>query len=105
MQAVALVRNDIPKTIPTSLTEAIHQQQIQHQQQQIQQQQQQIQQQQQQQQIQQQQQQQMQQQIQQQQQQQPNTTTANIPQDIAIMSDNDLISYINPSCFDQGTLF
>lgn len=44
-----------------------------------------------------------QQQHQMQQQQQPiSTTTANIPQDIAIMSDNDLISYINPSCFDQG---
>lgn len=35
----------------------------------------------------------------------PNTTTSgstNIPQDIATMSDNDLIRYINPSCFDQG---
>lgn len=29
-------------------------------------------------------------------------TTGNIPQDLTIMSDNDLISYINPSCFDQG---
>lgn len=39
-------------------------------------------------------------------QQQPNTTTAaNIPQDIAIMSDNDLIRYINPSCFDQGEFY
>lgn len=38
----------------------------------------------------------------------PNTTTAsttNIPQDIATMSDNDLIRYINPSCFDQGKWF
>lgn len=26
----------------------------------------------------------------------------NIPQDLTIMSDNDLIRYINPSCFDQG---
>lgn len=37
----------------------------------------------------------------------PITTTAgstNIPQDIATMSDNDLIRYINPSCFDQGEL-
>lgn len=30
--------------------------------------------------------------------------TGNIPPDLAIMSDHDLISYINPSCFDQGTL-
>lgn len=29
--------------------------------------------------------------------------TGNIPPDLATMSDNDLISYINPSCFDQGT--
>lgn len=29
--------------------------------------------------------------------------TGNIPPDLAIMSDHDLISYINPSCFDQGT--
>lgn len=37
--------------------------------------------------------------------QQPTTTTANFPQEITTMSDNDLISYINPSCFDQGMLF
>ncbi|XP_037029005.1 nuclear factor of activated T-cells 5 isoform X2 [Bradysia coprophila] len=30
----------------------------------------------------------------------PNTTTTSIPQELTIMSDNDLISYINPSCFD-----
>lgn len=37
----------------------------------------------------------------------PITTTAstNIPQDITTMSDNDLIRYINPSCFDQGKWF
>lgn len=29
--------------------------------------------------------------------------TGNIPPDLTIMSDHDLISYINPSCFDQGT--
>lgn len=29
------------------------------------------------------------------------TKTAPIP-DLTTMSDNDLISYINPSCFDQG---
>lgn len=33
---------------------------------------------------------------------QPTTATGTIPQDIATMSDHDLISYINPSCFDQG---
>ncbi len=32
----------------------------------------------------------------------PNTTTTSIPQELTIMSDNDLISYINPSCFDTG---
>jgi len=33
---------------------------------------------------------------------QPQQPTTNaIPQDITTMSDNDLISYINPSCFDQ----
>lgn len=26
-----------------------------------------------------------------------------IPPDLTTMSDHDLISYINPSCFDQGT--
>lgn len=30
--------------------------------------------------------------------------TGNIPQDLTIMSDNDLIRYINPSCFDQVQL-
>lgn len=35
----------------------------------------------------------------------PNTTTASIPQELTIMSDNDLISYINPSCFDTGKWF
>lgn len=30
--------------------------------------------------------------------------TGNIPPDLATMSDHDLISYINPSCFDQGTI-
>lgn len=30
------------------------------------------------------------------------TTTGPFTQDITTMSDNDLISYINPSCFDQG---
>lgn len=34
--------------------------------------------------------------------QQPTTNANTIPQDITTMSDNDLISYINPSCFDQG---
>ncbi|GAB0094422.1 NFAT [Sergentomyia squamirostris] len=34
--------------------------------------------------------------------QQPTTGTTTIPQEIATMSDHDLISYINPSCFDQG---
>lgn len=29
-------------------------------------------------------------------------TNGNIP-DLTTMSDNDLIRYINPSCFDQGT--
>lgn len=29
--------------------------------------------------------------------------TGNIPPDLTTMSDHDLISYINPSCFDQGT--
>lgn len=45
--------------------------------------------------------------IQTQQPQQPTTNANAIPQDITTMSDNDLISYINPSCFDQGkrTLF
>ncbi|XP_059619385.1 nuclear factor of activated T-cells 5 isoform X2 [Phlebotomus argentipes] len=33
--------------------------------------------------------------------QQPTTGTTTIPQEIATMSDHDLISYINPSCFDQ----
>lgn len=28
-----------------------------------------------------------------------------LPQDITTMSDHDLISYINPSCFDQGAGF
>lgn len=31
---------------------------------------------------------------------QPTTTTGTIPQDIATMSEHDLISYINPSCFE-----
>lgn len=35
----------------------------------------------------------------------PNTTTTSIPQELTIMSDNDLISYINPSCFDTGKWF
>lgn len=30
-------------------------------------------------------------------------TTGTIPPDLTTMSDHDLISYINPSCFDQGT--
>lgn len=30
------------------------------------------------------------------------STTGNIPPDLTTMSDHDLISYINPSCFDQG---
>lgn len=30
------------------------------------------------------------------------TTATTIPQEITTMSDQDLISYINPSCFDQG---
>lgn len=42
---------------------------------------------------------------QQQQQQQPTTTTNAIPQELTTMSDNDLLSYINPSCFDQGKYF
>lgn len=29
--------------------------------------------------------------------------TGTIPPDLTTMSDHDLISYINPSCFDQGT--
>lgn len=32
----------------------------------------------------------------------PTTTPATIPQEIATMSDNDLISFINPNAFDQG---
>lgn len=32
----------------------------------------------------------------------PATQQGGIPQDITTMSDHDLISYINPSCFDQG---
>lgn len=36
--------------------------------------------------------------------QQPTTGTTTIPQEIATMSDHDLISYINPSCFDQGMI-
>lgn len=31
--------------------------------------------------------------------------SARLPQDITAMSDHDLISYINPSCFDQGMTF
>lgn len=31
--------------------------------------------------------------------------TGRLPQDITAMSDHDLISYINPSCFDQGMTF
>lgn len=31
---------------------------------------------------------------------QPTTQTGTIPQDIATMSEHDLISYINPSCFE-----
>lgn len=31
-----------------------------------------------------------------------NTAPATIPQEIATMSDNDLISFINPNAFDQG---
>lgn len=31
------------------------------------------------------------------------STTGTIPPDLTTMSDHDLISYINPSCFDQGT--
>lgn len=33
-------------------------------------------------------------------------TTGTIPSDLplSMMSDHDLISYINPSCFDQGTI-
>lgn len=31
--------------------------------------------------------------------------TSRLPQDITAMSDHDLISYINPSCFDQGMAF
>lgn len=30
-------------------------------------------------------------------------TTGTLPPDLTTMSDHDLISYINPSCFDQGT--
>lgn len=29
-------------------------------------------------------------------------TTTTIPQEIATMSEHDLISYINPQCFEQG---
>lgn len=32
-------------------------------------------------------------------------TVANIPQELTIMSDNDLLRYINPSCFDTGTFY
>lgn len=36
----------------------------------------------------------------------PNVVSnARLPQDITAMSDHDLISYINPSCFDQGMAF
>lgn len=31
---------------------------------------------------------------------QPTTQTGTIPQDITTMSEHDLISYINPSCFE-----
>lgn len=85
LQAVALVPKGMQQIQQSNTLSEVLQHQRQHQHQQLQHQQQ---------------------QLQQQQQQQPiSTTTANIPQDIAIMSDNDLISYINPSCFDQGTLF
>lgn len=30
------------------------------------------------------------------------TQQVNVAQDITTMSEHDLISYINPSCFDQG---
>ncbi|XP_021694713.1 nuclear factor of activated T-cells 5 isoform X3 [Aedes aegypti] len=46
--------------------------------------------------------QQQQQQQQQQQSQQPQVASGNIPQELTIMSDNDLISYINPNAFDGG---
>lgn len=42
------------------------------------------------------------QQLQQQQQQQPQQPPASIPQEFASMTEHDLISYINPNCFEQG---
>lgn len=36
---------------------------------------------------------------------QPTTNASAIPQELTTMSDNDLISYINPSCFDQGSIY
>lgn len=35
---------------------------------------------------------------------QQSTVNTAIPQELTSMSDNDLISYINPSCFDQGEI-
>lgn len=35
---------------------------------------------------------------------QQSTVNTAIPQELTSMSDNDLISYINPSCFDQGKI-